>query len=219
MNSVGPLTAQHYACLYAWLAGLFAREQDEAQLARLQSSEIHDWLDMLAQQPTLAPAVSALEQALNALATRPDARLELAADFAGLFLLSQKRAALPYASCYQGETARFCQSACDEMHNLLSQAGMQLSADFPEPEDHLAIFLELLSHLHFASLESMATSSDNGESLRWRTLTLLLAWLPKFDELCRQHDPFGFYAALSQLLLALVRLDAAEVNVGEERNE
>ncbi|AOV98157.1 molecular chaperone TorD [Edwardsiella hoshinae] len=219
MNVATPLTAQHYACLYAWLAGLFAREQDETQLAHLQSSETRDWLAMLAQQPTLAPAVNALRQALNALAHRPDARLELAADFAGLFLLSQKRAALPYASCYQGERARFCQSACDEMHRLLSQAGMQLSADFPEPEDHLAIFLELLSHLHFASLTPAEASPAQGEPLRQRTLTLLLTWLPEFDELCRQHDPFGLYAALSQLLLALVRLDAAAGSASEARKD
>ncbi|EKS7814405.1 molecular chaperone TorD [Edwardsiella piscicida] len=208
MSTAGPLTAQHYACLYAWLAGLFAHEADEAQLARLRSPDTQAWLDLLCQQAPLRPALQHLQAALAALETRPDARLELAADFAGLFLLSQKRAALPYASCYQGETPRFRQAICVEMQSLLRQAGMQLNADFHEPEDHLSIFLELLSHLSFASAEQPEHQESERMQLRRTTLNLLLGWLPAFSARCVRYDPFGFYGALSQLLLALVQQDA-----------
>ncbi|WP_416041708.1 molecular chaperone TorD [Edwardsiella ictaluri] len=207
MSAASPLTAQHYACLYAWLAGLFAHETDDAQLARLRSPDTQAWFALLRQLAPLRPALQCLQEALVALEARPDARLELAADFAGLFLLSQKRAALPYASCYQGETPRFRQAPCDEVQSLLQRAGMQLNADFHEPEDHLSIFLELLSHLSFASAEQPG-QKDVLVPLRQRTLALLLEWLPEFNARCLRYDTFGFYAALSQLLLALVRLDA-----------
>lgn len=208
MSHDNVLTPQHYACLYAWLAGLFARELDERQLARLQEPELATWLDYLSQQAPLAASVAALRQAITALAVRPDARLELAADFAGLFLLSQQRAALPYASCWQGEKARFRQDACEQMQALLHEAGMQVATEFREPEDHLAVFLELLSHLSFADGQQPETAPALQADLYRRTLRLLLGWLPDFTGRCTRHDPFGLYAALSQLLLALVRLDA-----------
>lgn len=93
------------------------------------------------------------------------------------------------------------------MQSLLQRAGMQLNADFHEPEDHLSIFPELLSHLSFASAEQPG-QEDVLVPLRQRTLALLLEWLPEFNARCLRYDTFGFYAALSQLLLALVRLDA-----------
>ncbi|MGQ2272932.1 hypothetical protein ACS89Q_23795, partial [Salmonella enterica] len=34
-----------------------------------------------------------------------------------------------------------------------------------------------------------------------------LEWLPEFTNNCLKHDSYGFYAALSQLLLAIVRFD------------
>ncbi|MCK3284089.1 molecular chaperone TorD, partial [Escherichia coli] len=71
---------------------------------------------------------------------------------------------------------------------------------------HLAIYLELLSHLHF-SLGEGTVPARRIDSLRQKTLTALWQWLPEFVVRCRQYDSFGFYAALSQLLLVLVESD------------
>ncbi|EFY9843516.1 molecular chaperone TorD, partial [Shigella flexneri] len=109
------------------------------------------------------------------LTVRDDARLELAADFCGLFLMTDKQAALPYASAYKQDE--------QEIKRLLVEAGMETSGNFNEPADHLAIYLELLSYLHFSLGEGTVPAR------------------------CRQYDSFGFYAALSQLLLVLVECD------------
>ena len=45
----------------------------------------------------LTAAVNGLENSIATLTVRDDARLELAADFCGLFLMTDKQAALPYA--------------------------------------------------------------------------------------------------------------------------
>ncbi|MGA6729503.1 molecular chaperone TorD, partial [Escherichia coli] len=126
------------------------------------------------------------------------ARLELAADFCGLFLMTDKQAALPYASAYKQDE--------QEIKRLLVEAGMETSGNFNEPADHLAIYLELLSHLHF-SLGEGTVPARRIDSLRQKTLTALWQWLPEFAARCHQYDSFGFYAALSQLLLVLVECD------------
>ncbi|EKP8522568.1 molecular chaperone TorD [Salmonella enterica] len=192
------LAQEQYACVYAWLALLFFREVDDEGLIQLQSAEIADWLALLKRQAALAASVELLEQKIAALSLRQDAQLELAADFCGLFLMTDKKSALPYASQYP-------QQEPGMIKHLLLEAGMEVNDDFKEPTDHLAIYLELLSHLHFSLGESFQQRRMN--KLRQKTLSSLLEWLPEFTNNCLKHDPYGFYAALSQLLLAIVRFD------------
>ena len=214
-----PLSAQHYACLYAWLAGIFARELNDTQLTQLQSADLQAWLDFMDNQPALHEASSNVRRSISALLLRPDARLELAADFAGLFLMTDKQGALPYASCYEGDKVRFRRDACLQMQQLLHDAGMSVRSEFHEPEDHLAVIFELLSHLKFAAGEFSANEYAEAHdefvtlnSLQQRTLGLLLMWLPDFAARCQAHDPFGFYASISTLALQLVQLDAAQIH-------
>lgn len=101
-----------------------------------------EWFSLLKSEPPLAAAVNELENCIATLTVRDDARLELVADFCGLFLMTDKQAALPYASAYKQDE--------QEIKRLLVEAGMETSGNFNEPADHLAIYLELLSHLHFS---------------------------------------------------------------------
>lgn len=195
------LTTEQMACVYAWLAQMFSQERDGEGLAQLQSSEMAEWFAVLKGEPLLEAQVLQLEAKIAALKVREDATLELAADFCSLFLMSDKHAALPYASAHLEEGPNY-----GVIKQLLSDAGMQVSDTFSESADHLAIFIELLSHLHF-SLGEPGVSRQRIDALRRETLAGLLRWLPEFTTKCRRYDDFGFYGALSQLLLALVRLD------------
>ncbi|MBJ9845727.1 molecular chaperone TorD [Citrobacter sp. Cpo030] len=195
------LTTEQMACVYAWLAQMFSQERDGEGLAQLQSSEMAEWFAVLKGESLLEAQVLQLEAKIAALKVREDATLELAADFCSLFLMSDKHAALPYASAHLEEGPNY-----GVIKQLLSDAGMQVSDTFSESADHLAIFIELLSHLHF-SLGEPGVSRQRIDALRRETLAGLLRWLPEFTTQCRQYDDFGFYGALSQLLLALVRLD------------
>ena len=195
------LTTEQMACVYAWLAQMFSQERDGEGLAQLQSSEMAEWFAVLKGEPLLEAQVLQLEAKIAALKVREDATLELAADFCSLFLMSDKHAALPYASAHLEEGPNY-----GVIKQLLSDAGMQVSDTFSESADHLAIFIELLSHLHF-SLGEPGVSRQRIDALRRETLAGLLRWLPEFTTQCRQYEDFGFYGALSQLLLALVRLD------------
>ena len=95
------LTAQQIACVYAWLAQLFSRELDDEQLTQIASAQMAEWFSLLKSEPPLTAAVNELENRIATLTVRDDARLELAADFCGLFLMTDKQAALPYASAYK----------------------------------------------------------------------------------------------------------------------
>ena len=128
------LTAQQIACVYAWLAQLFSRELDDEQLTQIASAQMAEWFSLLKSEPPLTAAVNELENRIAALTVRDDARLELAADFCGLFLMTDKQAALPYASAYKQDE--------QEIKRLLVEAGMETSGNFNEPADHLAIYLE-----------------------------------------------------------------------------
>ncbi len=195
------LTTEQMACVYAWLAQLFSRERDDESLALLQSSEMAEWFAVLKGEPLLEAQVLLLEEKIAALKAREDATLELAADLCSLFLMSDKHAALPYASAHLEGGPNY-----GVIKQLLSDAGMQVSDTFSESADHLAIFIELLSHLHF-SLAEAGPRHQQVDALRRETLAGLLRWLPEFTTKCCRYDDFGFYGALSQLLLALVRLD------------
>ncbi|EGT0665767.1 TPA: molecular chaperone TorD [Citrobacter werkmanii] len=195
------LTSEQVACVYAWLAQLFSRERDDESLEQLQSSEMAEWFALLKSEPSLEAEVLLLEEKIAALKMREDVTLELAADFCSLFLMSDEHAALPYASAHLEEGPNY-----GVIKQLLSDAGMQVSNTFSESADHLAIFVELLSHLHF-SLAEAGLRHRQIDALRRETLAGLLRWLPDFTAKCSRYDDFGFYGALSQLLLALVRLD------------
>lgn len=176
------LTAQQIACVYARLAQLFSRELDDEQLTQIASAQMAEWFSLLKSEPPLTAAVNGLENSIATLTVRDDARLELAADFCGLFLMTDKQAALPYASAYKQDE--------QEIKRLLVEAGMETSGNFNEPADHLAIYLDLLSHLHFRWERDRSCAKNRRFAAK--TLTALREWLPEFAARCRQYDSFGF---------------------------
>lgn len=88
--------------------------------------------------------------------------------------------------------------------HLLLEAGMEVNDDFKEPTDH-GDLSGITQPFTFSLGESFQQRRMN--KLRQKTLSSLLEWLPEFTNNCLKHDPYGFYAALSQLLLAIVRFD------------
>lgn len=202
------LICQHRATIYAWFSGLFAKELDAEGIAHLHSAPVGQWLLSLADEPALAPAVNQFQQSLYALNLRQDAVLELSADFAGLFLMPKPVETQPYASVHTaGEsTPKFKRQSCTDMQEQLAQLGLNLNSAFKEPEDHLAVLLELISYLAYAVAEQ-EKSRQPLLSLQKQQIDLLLSWLPAFSQACRQYDPFGFYASLAHMMVTFIQAD------------
>ena len=163
----------------------------------------------------LAAGLQRFEAAIAELRAVPLARLELAADFAQLFLLDARTGALPYASAYaSGEgTAPLYGEAEARMRTVLAAHGLAIQPEFREPADHLAIPLALIADLarrDAARPDIPAAAGQQAEALR----SLLLDWLPRFADRCQQARPrFDVYPALAALLLGFVQADLQFLDV------
>ncbi|MBN8440663.1 MAG: molecular chaperone TorD [Thauera sp.] len=194
--------------LYGWFSALYAEEVQEALFEKHFSGGSFEPFEGVSALG-LAGEVRRLEAAITALHDVPLARLELAADFAQLFLLDARSGALPYASAYEGDAsaARLYSAAEAKMRELLASRALAICSTFREPADHLAVLLSLQAHLaqhQCAAGDIHAAAQEQADLLR----TALLNWLPRFVARCQQVKPrFDFYPALATLLLGFMRAD------------
>ncbi|MDT3672525.1 MAG: molecular chaperone TorD [Aromatoleum sp.] len=200
------LACRQRALVYGWLSTLYAAEVPSKTLSAYFAGDAAPLLDGLAALG-LDTEVRRLRAALATLAEAQYPALELAADFAQLFLLDNKTGASPYASVYDGEDPRFCGAAEARMRAFLAGSALAIRDEFKEPADHLAIHLAIVARLaeqHGDADDVGAAASDAAAFLR----DALLVWLPGFASRCDGAKPqFDFYPALAALTLAFVRQD------------
>ena len=198
------------AGLYGWFARLYAQEVSQQMFESHFADGGFAPFAGLAELG-LGAEVQRLDAAIATLRAEQLPRLELAADFAQLFLLDGKTSALPYASAYAGtdSASPLFGAAEARMRDFLAASGLSIQADFREPADHLAVPLALMAELAGAasSAEDIPTAAaTQADFLR----TAVLDWLPRFVERCQQARPrFDVYPALAALLLGFVRADVA----------
>lgn len=201
------LAAAQRARVYDWLAALHAREIDDAGLGACFAGTFAPMLDGLAALG-LTRECERLRRAIDELRTTALARLELAADFAQLFLLDARHSAPPYASLYDHADPRFCGAAEARMRTCLAGHALALSDSFREPADHLAVYLSFLARLIDDRPERYAPAHAASAQLDFVD-EALLPWLPAFAHRCQSaRARFDFYPALAALLNAFVRQDA-----------
>lgn len=195
--------------IYWWLSSLFASELDEQGLEQYQSPEIRAFLAGLGENIQLKKPVDKLVDALNRLQDREDAQLELSADFCELFLKSDKEGALPYASIYLDKSGNLNGKPAEEMTKVLAAHNIQVSQALNEPADHIAIELDFLGNLIIRSNELEQEKHLNSALVEQAEFIRqhILSWTPQFNALCQQIDEFGFYSAVSDLLVAFLELD------------
>ena len=196
---------------YWWMSSLFAKELTEADLQNYFGGEMGNYFSSLAMTPELSQPVANLRETLSKLKKRPDAQLELSADFCGLFLSTPKTGALPYASLFLCNSGLLNEKPAQDMAAWMKKYDIAQRKDFNEPGDHLAIILDFLGNLIIRT--NTEKDEVKQEALMQEQLTfvndMLASWLPPFQSLVTKQDPFGFYSATAQLLSAFVALDIA----------
>lgn len=192
--------ARERAALYAWFATIYAEEMPEDRLAGWLGHGADPLLQALA-DGGMEREVQAVRHSLQAMAGIPDIQLELAADYAQCFLLDARSSAPLYASCYQTGTApRLFGATADRLAAYMASHDLRTDPDCREPMDHLAMELELLSWM---ILNDPPAAQEMQQDL--------LDWLPAFNERCQSiSDRFGFYPAITALLLQVVLNDHDE---------
>ena len=191
---------QHQALLCQWFSTLLANELDEQQLHSYIAGEATPLLEALAELPELAGAVAQLRQAIITLPLLEHPGLELAADFAGLFLSDARHSPAPYASLYM-EGERFNGPPTARMQQRLADAGYNIDAGFQEPADHLAIMLDYLAE-RYRRLALEPTPEAEARLAQF-VREDLASWLPELAIRAKKVDTASqFYPALLTLMAA-----------------
>ena len=204
------LAGARRASVYSWFSALYAEEVSEAVYqSHFAQGAFAPFAGLEAMG--LGPELERLEKAIAALRGVSLARLEMAADFAHLFLLDAKSGALPYASLYEGEegSGMLYGAAEGRMRAFLASHALAVQAQFREPADHIAVPLAYMAHVAEKQAEGRdipALAREQAEFLR----TALFGWIERFVHRCEQVRPkFDFYPALGVLLLGFLRADLA----------
>ena len=191
---------QHQALLCQWFSTLLAAELDTDTLNAYMSGEAAPLLADLAVIPELAPHVKKLSQAINTLALLEQPKLELAADFTGLFLSDARHSPAPYASLYLDDR-RFSGPSLARMQARLAAIGMTVSEQLKEPADHLSIMLDYLAE-GYRQLAEHPTTDAEAEVAKF-VHEELASWLPEWAARAKKTDTASaFYPALLALIAA-----------------
>ncbi|WP_019673158.1 molecular chaperone TorD [Psychrobacter lutiphocae] len=222
------------AALYRWFADMFARELTTAQLEELQAryAAMHDifiGMGLEAQSSRLQKAINNLKVIVE-----NERALELAADFAQIFLLSGQQSAPPYASYYIEADQMLYGKPAQQMAQFLKSHDLDLHPDFREPKDHISVYLQVMQVWINATLEVQAegeqqehkqaqqqdqkqkqpniTAEQRQADIANRQAefldTALLNWLSKFSARCQQIGvKTDVYPALTELLVGFVTED------------
>ncbi|PNK60525.1 molecular chaperone TorD [Psychrobacter sp. FDAARGOS_221] len=200
------------AAIYRWFADMFARELTPANLEQLNNhyQAMHQAFSGMG----LAEQSVRLQQALSHLSVivQSDRALELAADFAQIFLLSGQDSAPPYASYYIEADKMLYGKPAQQMAQFLKSHQLDLHPDFREPKDHISVYLQVMAVWINASMEQPGTVEEQQTSIAHRQGefldSALLNWLPKFSARCQKIGvKTDVYPALTELLLAFVDAD------------
>lgn len=200
--------SEQRALVYDWFSTLYAAEIPRHRLAAYLAGEAAPFFEGFS---TMGLGVEAgrLQAAIEALRPVDDAHLELAADFAQMFLLDAKAGALPYASAHDTEQGHLFGPAEARMRAFLANASLAIRDDFKEPADHLAVYLASMARI---ALEQ-ARTADIAAAARDQSAFLgdaLLPWLGHFARRSQKAPQrFDVYPALAALLIAFVEQDAS----------
>ncbi|HHE8441025.1 molecular chaperone TorD [Citrobacter sp. Cb021] len=182
------------AAVYQWFSQLLFRELDEEQLIRLESGESRKWLASLTAIPGLSVDVKNLERSLVRALRRESRQLELAADYASLFLLAPPGGVSPYAGHYPHTTAP---EERKEMNVLLVEYG--LTPQDNEPADHIAVQLALMAR--------MVTKKETLSAQYYFLHHHIMCWAPLLRESCLHRDEEGVYSQAVNVITHFMRED------------
>ena len=204
--------AEKRASLYWWFATVFAAELNAQQIAVYSKPETADYLQALAEEAHLQAGVKELQSAIGELNFIDEQHLELAADFASLFLTGERSGATPCASVYLSQGGLMFQQPHEQMLDLLEASGLAVDDEFREPADHIAIQLDYLGNLVMktvAAKDGPAAKKTLEEQLAFIEQHLL-SWVLQFCDRCQRiRTKTGFYQATARLLVDYLVLDQA----------
>lgn len=196
--------AEKRAAIYEFLSIAFGEEVPLAFLRSLRDGgpaldgELGDFVDSLAGvDDTVLELV----------------RVDLAAEYARVFLGMSRSPVAPYESVYTSQTGLLMQEARDEVVALYRREGFSVDEAMNLPEDHAAFefgFMAGLARKTAASLDA----GDSAEASRLLEVQKafvsdhLVVWIPSLTRDVEKRSKTGFYRGLASLARDLVAAEA-----------
>jgi anaerobic sulfite reductase subunit A len=148
-------------------------------------------------------------------------RLDLAVEYARLFLGVGDKPVHPSESYYLTGRQLIMQQPRDEMLNLYSTMGVERADEFREPEDHIALELQFMAHLCDKTKTALRDGNftDAKKYLDVQRIFLdehLSKWVPKLTADILKSTNNEFYRAVAKITKAYVEADKELVTDLEE---
>jgi len=151
-----------------------------------------------------------------------EVELELAVDYANVFLGVKKKPPHPSESVYK--TGLLMQEPYDEVLRMYWEAGVDVVKDFKEPADHIAIELQFMSYL--CRKASEALEKKDKESLIKYLKTQkefhekhLSQWVPQLAMDIQESADTDFYKGFAKIMGSYVSYDKEVIDLLIEEAE
>lgn len=145
--------------------------------------------------------------------------LDIKAEFNRLFVGPMPPVCPPYESVYDQSRPRedrgtMMGPASEAMAQAFHSEGLELTLDYAELPDHVAIELEFMFYLLSWANEQGQDSRTYRQKADAFVKDHLSLWLPQFGAKVSQESRHPFYRNIGDLLSAVIRADLAYVNSG-----
>jgi len=143
-------------------------------------------------------------------------KLELAVEYANLFLGVKKKPAHPSESVYVSESQSMYQEPRDRALFTYWEAGVDKKKEYTEPEDHIAIELQFMEYLCRRVVESVQ-KLDTGEAVRFLKISQgflrdhLCVWVPRLAKDIYESAEIDFYKGVATMTDAFTAIDSRAV--------
>lgn len=154
------------------------------------------------------PASSFVEKMEEALSKYTDE--ELLVNYAKLFVGPYELIAPPYGSVYIDKERKVMGDSTIKTMDFYREAGLEISKDFKELPDHIAVELEFMYYLIFKEVEALG-SSDIDAARRYAEMqnrfinSFLGLWINDFCEKIKNGTDNEFYKALADCASTFVK--------------
>lgn len=200
--------------LYRWFSSVFAQEQTAASWDVQSSPEFLELLELRAGEFDLGEPAATLASYLteHAAEDSDELLLDLAVDFAQLFIGPGPGKAPPYESVFTSEDGRLYGDAYADVIQTLRREGIGVADGFAAPADHAAVELAVVAHLidrvdGDEELPATATPDAEASFLRDHVMN----WFPRWLEHVEREARTAFYRSAAQLLTVFLERERARL--------
>jgi TorA maturation chaperone TorD len=151
-------------------------------------------------------------------------KLELAVEYANLFLGVKGKPLHPSESVYTSDDHVMYQEARDRVQSVYWSAGVDKKKEYTEPEDHIAIELQFMEYLCRRAVEALA-KDDRAEAAKYLRIQKdfievhLAKWVPALTKDILESAQVDFYKGIAYITSAFIKMDRKTIDELLDKDE